>query len=312
MPRIHLSDPAWKTTFPFLVEPRENEWLTGLLLHCDEVNHWSSGTTLTHICRMNEKTVKSSLTLIVPSGLALDDLADALAAPLPSIVATTYQAELTRIYGVADPQALLLSTSFSFRLCPVCVAEQRLLTRTLVLPHITICPWHQIMLVTTCLCGTALRPFQNQAPPFRCFKCGLDWAELPQKMADQARFEIEAQLLSYYQFFWTYGTPEVLASALQLVYDSVVEKGEIRAPLSDRISWPESSGRSYRRTSSLGYVVHLLWQLGLTPGDILVYAGPLPWHSMKWLTFQCEASCCPYVSKIQERRSSLEKKRQEK
>ena len=37
MARIHLADPAWKTTFPFLVEPRENEWLTGLLLHCDEV-----------------------------------------------------------------------------------------------------------------------------------------------------------------------------------------------------------------------------------------------------------------------------------
>src|SRR5229473_4357369 len=235
MARIHLADPAWKTTFPFLVEPRENEWLTGLLLHCDEVNHWGSGTTLTHICHMNEKTAKSTSTLIVPSGLSLDALADALAVPHESIVATTYQAELARIYGVADPHALFLSTSFSFRLCPVCVAEQRLLTRTLVLPQITMCPWHQIVLVTTCLCGTALRPFQNQAPPFRCFKCGLDWAELPQKMADQARFEIEAQLLSYYQFFWTYGTPEVLASALQLVYDSVVEKGEIRVPLVDNV-----------------------------------------------------------------------------
>ena len=94
--------------------------------------------------------------------------------------------------------------------------------------------------------------------------------------------------------------------------DSVVEKGEIRAPLSDRISWPESSRRSYRRTASLGYIVHLLWQLDLTPGDILVYAGPLPWRSMKWLTFQCEAPCCPYVSMLQARRSLLEKKRQEK
>jgi hypothetical protein len=39
MYRIHISDSAWQTTFPFLVEPRENEWLIGLLLHCDEVNH---------------------------------------------------------------------------------------------------------------------------------------------------------------------------------------------------------------------------------------------------------------------------------
>jgi hypothetical protein len=312
MTHIPFSDPAWKTTFPFLVEPMTDEWLVGLLLRCDEANHWGSGTTLTHMYRRNEKTTRSDWTFIAPSGFPFDDLADALAVPSEALVATTYLAELARIYGVADPHALFLQTSFSFRLCPVCVAGQRLLTRTLVLPHITICPWHQIVLVTTCLCGTALRSFQNQAPPFRCFKCGLDWAELPQKKADQARFEIEAQLLSYYQFFWTYGTPEVLASALQLVYDSVVEKGEIRAPLSDHISWPESLGRSYRRTSSLGYVVHLLWQLDLTPGDVLVYAGPLPWRSAKWTHFQCEAPCCPYVTMIEERRNLLEKKRQEK
>src|SRR6266516_3798461 len=240
MTRIHLSEPAWKTTFPFLVEPRENEWLTGLLLHCDEVNHWGSGTTLTHICHMNEKTAKSTLTLIVPSGLSRDALANALAVPHESIIATTYQAELTRMYGGVAPHALLLSTSFSFRLCPACVAQDRLLTRTLVLPHITICPQHQ---------------------------------------ADVVRSKIEEQLLSYYQFFWTYGTPEMLASTQRLVYDSVVEKGEIRAPLSDNISPSDALGRPYRRTSSLGYLVHLLWQLDLTPCDILVYAGPLPWLS---------------------------------
>ncbi len=301
MTHIPFSDPAWKTTFPFLVEPRADEWLVGLLLRCDETNHWGSGTALTHICRRNEKTAKSDWTFIAPSGFPFDDLADALAVPYEALVATTYQAELARIYGVADPHALLLQTSFSFRFCPACVAEQRLLTRTLVLPHITICPRHQIVLVTTCLCGTALRPFQKQAPPFRCFKCGLDWAELPQQQADQARVEIEAQLLSYYRFFWTYGTPEVLASALQLVYDSVVEKGEIRAPLSDHVSWPESLGKSYRRTSSLGYVVHLLWQLDLTPGDILVYAGPLPWRSAKWTRFQCSEPHCPYITMIQKR-----------
>src|SRR5260370_40984154 len=149
---ILLADPAWKTTFPFLVETRENEWLTGLLLHCDEENHWGSGTTLTHICHMNEKTAKSTSTLIVPSGLSLDALADALAVPHESIVATTYQAELARIYGLADPHALLLSTSFSFRLCPACVAHTRLLIPILVLPHTTLCPRYPIMLVTPCLC----------------------------------------------------------------------------------------------------------------------------------------------------------------
>jgi len=311
MTRLLFSDPAWKTTFPFLVEPLTDEWLMGLLLRCDVANHWASGTSLIHIYRRNEKTTSSDRMFIAPSGFPFDDLADALSVPSEALVPTTYLAELARIYGVADPQAQFLQTSFSFRLCPVCVAEQRLLTRTLVLPHITICPYHQILLVTTCLCGTALRPFHHQAPPFRCFQCSLDWAELPKIQADQARFEIEAQLLSYYQFFWTYGTPAILESALQLCYDSVVEKGEIRAPLSDHISWPESSSRSYRRTSSLGYVVHLLWQLNLAPGDILVYAGPLPWRSAKWTRFQCEAMCCPYVAMIEERRNQLKKKGQE-
>ncbi len=312
MPRIHLADPAWKTTFPFLVEPRENEWLTGLLLHCDEVNHWGSGTTLTHICRRNEKTAKSTSTLIVPSGLELSTLADQLSVPLESIIATTYQRELARISGVVDPHALLLSTSFSFRLCPACVAEDRLLTRTLVLPHITICPRHQIWLVNTCLCGATLRPFHWRALPFRCFKCGLGWAELPRNKADIARIEIEEQLLSYYQFFWTYGTPQVLESTQRLVYDSVVEKGEIRAPLSDHVSQSEALGRSYRRTASLGYLVHLLWQLDLAPGDILVYAGPLPWRSAKWTRFQCEVPYCPYATMLKARRNILEEKPKEK
>ncbi len=311
MARLPFSDPAWKTTFPFLVEPRSNEWLTGLLLHCDEVNRWGSGTTLTYLSHLSEKATKSTSTLIVPSGLDLSALADALAVPLDSIVATTYQAELARIYGVADPSALLLSTSFSFRLCPACVAQDRLLTRTLVLPHITVCPRHQLLLVNTCLCGATLRPFHWRALPFRCFKCGLCWADLPRNKADPVRIGIEEHLLSYYQFFWTYGTPEVLASTQRLVYDSVVEKQAIRAPLSDAISQPESLTQSYRRTSSLGYLVHLLWQLDLTLSDILVYAGPLPWRSAKWTRFECEVLHCPIASQLKARRSFLEEQSRE-
>jgi hypothetical protein len=92
----------------------------------------------------------------------------------------------------------------------------------------------------------------------------------------------------------------------------VVEKGEIRAPLSDHVSWPEPSGKSYRRTSSLGYVVHLLWQLDLAPGDILVYAGPLPWRSAKWTRFQCSELRCPYVTMIRERMNVWDEKHKER
>jgi hypothetical protein len=55
----------------------------------------------------------------------------------------------------------------------------------------------------------------------------------------------------------------------------------------------------------------LLWQLDLTPGDILAYAGPLPWRSAKWTRFQCEAPNCPYVTMLKARRNVLEEKHNE-
>jgi TniQ protein len=306
MRRIHISDPAWQTTFPFLVEPRENEWLTGLLLRCDEVNRWGSGTTLTHILRMNEKTAKNNLTLIVPSGLRLDDLAQALAIPLHAIVATTYQAELARVYDVRSPSPLLLNTSFSFHLCPVCVEEKRMLFRSLALQHLTYCPQHQIALVDTCQCGASLRPFSWQALPFTCYQCGLSWAKLPRREAVPERLELEQKLLSYYDFFFAKGTPELLASTLRLIYDSVVEKGEIRVPLRDEEVQFPSDRSTPQRTSSLGYVVHALLQLDLSPRDILIYAGPLPWRSVRWATFQCPEPSCPYVKMIRDRIQELD------
>src|SRR5205807_131398 len=123
----------------------------------------------------------------------------------------------------------------------------RFLSRQFALPHITTCVQHRVTLVSTCLCGTALQPFHRQTAPFVCPKCGLDWAELPRKEADKTRIEIEEKLLSYYEFFWTYGTPELLASALRLIYDSVVEKGEIRVPLPNENAQTGSGSASYQR-----------------------------------------------------------------
>lgn len=306
MRRIHISDPAWQTTFPFLVEPRENEWLTGLLLHCDEVNHWGSGTTLTHILRMNEQAARSNLSLIVPSGVRLDSLAQVLAVPMHTLLATTYQEELARIYDLSNPSALLLNTSFSFQVCPVCVEEQRILLRSLALQHITCCPQHQVALVDTCQCGVSLRPFSRPALPFTCYKCGLSWAKLPRHEAVPERLELEHTLLSYYDFFFTKGTPELLASALRLIYDSVVEKGEIRVPLRDEAVQFLTDRSMPQRTSSLGYVVHALLQLDLSPRDILMYAGPLPWRSVRWTTFQCPAPNCPYVKMLCDRIHELD------
>ena len=118
--------------------------------------------------------------------------------------------------------------------------------------------------------------------------------------------ETEQQLLSSYQFFLTRGTPELLASTLRLIYDSVVEKGEIRAALSNADTQAVPDGRSYQVTTSLGYLVHALWQLNLSPCDVVAYESPLPWRSIKWLTFQCPEPTCPYVAMIRERTRLLD------
>ncbi len=304
MPRIHISDPAWQITFPHLVAPLHNEWLAGLLLRCDERNLWRSGTTVTHLLREVSKEQVISLdllNLIVPSSsLPLESLARLLAVQTSAIIATTYLAELSRFYHTQEPHPMQLASSLAFHLCPVCVAESRLLTRTLTLPHITTCLQHQVMLVENCQCGTPLRLFQRRMPPFTCSTCGQDWAELPRLEADPECIKSAEQHLLFYEFFLTKGTPELLASAFRLIYDSVVEKGEIRVSLLDEDTRYPHDGRSYQRTTSLGHLVGSLVQLHLSPRDILIYAGSLPWRSVKWLTFQCPVPTCPYMKRMQQ------------
>jgi TniQ len=299
---IHISEPTWRTTFPHLVTPLPDEWIAGVLLRCDEKNLWSSGTTLKHVLHTGSKrSAMNDLSTIVPTVIDLEKLAQALSMPASRIVATTYLAELARLYGSEHLHAKLLSSSFTFHVCPKCIAEERKLSRVLTLPHIIHCPEHHLALVSTCSCGADLRLFHQKSPPFLCHKCGLDWKHLPHVEGDPARMETEQQLLSSYQFFWTRGTPELLASALRLIYDSVVEKGEIRVALPGAEAQATSDTRSYRVATSLGYLVHALWQLDLSPREVVAYEGPLPWRSIKWLTFQCPEPTCPYIAMIQDR-----------
>ena len=299
---IHISDPTWCTTFPHLVVPLSNEWIAGVLLRCDERNFWGSGTTLGYVLRPGSKqSAMNELSTIVPTVIDLEMLAQVLSVPLSRIVATTYLAELARLYGSQHLHAKLLSSSFTFHVCPACIAEERKLSRWLALPHIMHCPEHHLALISSCSCGAVLRLFHRKSRPFTCYKCGRDWKNLPNLQGDPAHMETEQQLLSSYHFFWTRGTPELLASALRLIYDSVVEKGEIRAALPNADTHAVSDGRSYQVATSLGYLVHALWQLDLSPGDVLAYDGPLPWRSIKWLTFQCPEPTCPYVAMIRDR-----------
>jgi hypothetical protein len=286
--RVHLAQPAWCLTLPHRVAPLRDEWLPSLLLRCDEVNHWGSATTFSQILRPNhdisrKKLVTDMSYLVVPSLLHLDSLAELLAVSLRTILATTYQSELAHIFNPSPPRSQQLGLSSSFRLCPECIAQQRLLKRTLVLLNITCCLEHQVMLQDTCTCGAALQVFHHRAQPFTCYKCGLHWAELPRSPADPSRMELEQKYLSFYEFFFTRGTPARLASARQLLLDHLDEKGE-------KIMTHDE----FEKLSSLSMLIYLLVNGNYSPRDVLVYAGPLPWRSLKWLTFDCPVQTCPY------------------
>jgi hypothetical protein len=252
MQTIYIDDPAWQTTFPHRVAPEHDEWLPGLLLRCDEVNYWGSRTTLTHLLYPGPekfhrcwRTGTPNLSVIPYGSLNLDFLAQLLAIPTSVLLATTYHTELARIYDTAKPHPRHLNPSFSFHICPVCLAEERLLQRTLALPHITSCPEHHVALLGVCQCGTPLRLFHRQACPFTCHNCGRDWADLPRIKAAPSQLELEQKYLTWYAFFFSEGTPLIRQAAQYMMI------GFSREPL------------------SLGRLMLLLIQGGHSPQDVL-------------------------------------------
>ena len=210
MHAVQIADPAWETTFPHRVAPRAEEWLAGVLLRCDEANGWDRGRTLVYLFRTLHRTANLSQPGLVlpPSPAFLHVLAGWLAVPESALLATTYGAELTRLYERPDPPIQDMGVVFHF--CPECLAEGRMLRRTLVLPHITCCPLHQMQLQSTCDCckgelprkyghplldliegffegiyvgGVGQDLFSSGNKPFTCRECGLDWAQFPRRSA---------------------------------------------------------------------------------------------------------------------------------
>ena len=280
MHAIYLDDPTWPTTFPHLVEPGHDEWLPGLLLRCDEVNGWESGTTLAELLRSSGRYFlkgKPSWTVVPSSVLKL--LSQVLAVPMSTLVATTYHSDLARLYDTSSPHPTFLSRSFPFHLCPNCIGEKRVLRRILALPSITCCPFHQTQLVKICQCGMMLQPFHREALPFTCHKCSLDWANLPRLSADPECLALERKFLSHYEFFFATGTPTLLAKALHLVRERV-KRGK-----TPWVKCPDGSTKYVEcydgKRVSLGSLVELLVSLDLSPYDIVIYEGILPWWSLK-------------------------------
>lgn len=252
MTHISFDDPAWGTTFPRIIAPLEDEWIVGLLLRCDKVNLWGSGLTLAYLINSTSKARlrRSAYDL---TELHLQKLARALALPLAGVVATTYYANLTRLYEKREVTTCLAELPEPFRLCPACVAEHRLLRRILMLPGITHCPQHRTILVSYCQCGELLQPFVPSALPFTCHLCGLDWKELSQLPAEPEQIKREPLFLAFYDAFLK-GSPEDLARALHILSFPLPPRG---APDVEQVD-----------VLPLGSIVRSLVEGGHSPGSL--------------------------------------------
>jgi len=299
MQRVSVDDPAWRSTFPHPVAPLDDEWFAGLLLRCDEANHWESGTTLTYLRRANKwPAERREPGLIVASSLKFDYLAQWLEVPKHVLIATTYQSELKRCYGCVAPKFKRLLASFVFHLCPACLSQERLLKRVFALPSITCCPKHHVLLAHTCSCGTPLQLFPlESAPyplPFSCYACGLEWAKLPLLPADPEVVRFERYILSLFEFFLLHGTPEIVERALWFVNDMMNEEQYKKTAFLDKSTmrffgvvpplrinknayYNLEHKLSRHDILPLDLLVTMLARFNLTPEQILVDADPRPW-----------------------------------
>lgn len=221
---VRLDEDTWQTTVPRRVAPQADEWLASLFLRCDAANYWASRTTFAYLLRAGNEQKFGCWNRILPHLIVvpwrsslLSSFAHLLAVDPAVLLRTTYQGELARLYAMSSPAPTLLNPAVTFHICPRCIAEQSLLRRTLVLPHLTLCPAHQVVLHSHCRCGQALDLFPWEAAPFTCQHCGLAWARLPRIKARPARLRVEQQMLTWYTCFLTHGTPALMRAACNIL-----------------------------------------------------------------------------------------------
>ncbi len=252
MQRIVLGSLAWSDTFPQPIAPKPEEALVSLLLRCDEVNGWASGTTRAHLRKVVHHPVNLP-DLIVPSLLQVEALAHWLSVPTGTIAATTYLSELVRFFGTATPKPGDLCSWFVFHLCPACIKEHRVLLRCHFLLGMASCQQHQLSLLSSCTCGAVLQPFGPQTSPFTCSRCGKDWGELPHVPAALEDLEKEQEILACYSWWLSYADQAYLKDILLLLmYQDVVSPYTSRPKRSSRWSLGEPRRTSLLSSSGMG------------------------------------------------------------
>ncbi len=202
---IGIDDPRWCELFPHIVRPRveDDECLLGLVLRCDDANGWPSGTTV-YYCRReiakNGGRLDMAGAYIVATCIGLKRLARGLGVDVADVEKTTFLPELRRLYPDRRPDTALLMPTPPFRVCPRCIWEDKLLTRSLLLPYIGLCPQHDgEAFVYTCRCGAPLEPFRRLSVPFACPRCGCAWAALTGGAAGADRRAANRRVVDMYR-----------------------------------------------------------------------------------------------------------------
>ena len=319
MDAVQIADPTWETIFPHRVAPRPEEWLAGIMLRCDEVNDWDRGTTMQTLVRALhlDKTARSMSLVLPPASMDLRPLAGWLAVSEQSLLATTYHAELSRLYETPHPHPQLFSAGMAVQFCPACLAEERMLRRTFLLPHVRCCPLHHLRLQCVCACSKSLSPpktgfaildtlvevsyetgvvqrwFSPGKKPFSCRVCGLDWARFPRVEADPKLLIREQNMLAWYDFFFSKGTLQVVNQAVQTVSRTLEQR--------HTKSITRRDGSKFRVTfssaekTSLGRLVEVLVSLALAPDMVETEEPAVLWRPINQRAFYCPMPSCPHM-----------------
>jgi TniQ len=281
MQPIFLDDPAWLSTFPHLVAPLPDEWLYGLLLRCDELNAWGSEATLMYWLRSTRGRYGTAMSnFAVGTFFHMGFLARLLGLSERDLFATTYYLELAHLYNTVQPFFQQLMLQLQFQCCPICLTQRRLMRRAFTLPQITACPVHRVMLLKQCPCGRSLRSWTRLETPFICGSCNTNWEDFPHIAVQEGQCLFEERCLTYYEFFFSQGTPTHLECARYLILKRARERrvSTVRHNY-DRRGFTrmfyfdlgrETGPRNNLEKLLLCHLIDLLVALDISPEDIMM------------------------------------------
>ena len=211
---------AWGP-LPVRRRARPGEFLGGLLLANDEANEWPADGTARIASRYGGAVGFGRPGLhVMATVFDLERLASVLGCSLESVEATTYRAEISRMFG-PDASPRRLGQTPPFRVCPACVAERRFIGKDTVLPLLAGCIEHRLHFVTRCTCGRRLAEYEPSRQPFACPTCWRDWGSLDRSELDGPELLRARQIVHAYERIFKRGSVDILERARRTIGPTV-------------------------------------------------------------------------------------------